>query len=172
MRISIWAPGKTAVVFLATLATCLVVAPPASAGHHWLSVKETKCYSGDMAQGGIVVKMGTTAHKKNNLQELRLKARLIPADQGAGWSWGSAWGKEQSYSKVSADGDNGYFLGANTGKTNHGHDYNLQYKARWDRRGKSDWVDTRTLRWDGEQVCPPSIVGGSRALSTDRTADE
>ena len=93
--------------------------------------------------------VGTEAHKRNNLRSIRVQARLVPI-QTAGFSWNSAWGITQKTNvKIPANGDGAtnYFLWSNTPQQIFG-DYNLEVKARWDRKLTEDWYHQKLYTFD------------------------
>ena len=124
------------------VAVCLVVAPGATASHHSYGILKTVCSSPSDGMMQVRVKhhLRVQAHKRNNLRSIRVQARLLPADPGAGFSWSYAWGTTVTSKKVPANGDGAvnWFLWSNTPPQLFDN-YNLEVKATWDRKLTNDW---------------------------------
>jgi hypothetical protein len=101
--------------------------------------------------GGYLIKahpvftMITKPGKQNNLQAMKIKARLIPTTTGSNIS--RNW-RENKRTDVSADGANRKQVGVWTEPQSDSFDWNLQVELTWDRRGKRDWHFKQVYRFD------------------------
>ena len=146
---------KLVVTTLAVLFTGLGTGT-AQADHHWKKFVSMGCYAKpNPYTGGYLIaanprwRMGTHAHKKNNLRSLKLSARLIPTTSGLNLprNWHSTERKN-----VSADGANDLQLGVLTDYMSDSYDWNVEVKFQWHRRGKPDWKSTHVFTWN-ETFC-------------------
>jgi len=127
----------------------------AQASHHFKKLLKLDCVvvaqeDDPLIRARVEFRMGTRAHRNNNLRALKISARLIPANAASlsTFRWRSS-----RRTDVRPDGYNRKRVGVSTYEQSRtAQNWNVQVKLRWRRRGKPDWTYKKTYRFD-ETTC-------------------
>lgn len=129
----------------------MLVAPAQASAHHWYIAKGTRCIARPTTTGYLIAArtsflLGVHPDKKNNMQNIELKARLVPTT--AGLNYPRSWGVDKKYVPLRyEDRAIRSRFQVTTDWVSASYDWDLEVKMKWDRRGKLDWHEHLTVHF-------------------------